>query len=138
LSAIWTGVSVKDMTKNSYKKSFGTLGEKIACEFLNNNRYEIIAKNFRAGRLGEIDIIARENEYICFIEVKSRTGTLYGMPSEAIGRKKQEYIRRLASLYAARYFTGDICMRFDVVEIIFEKVGSIKKIKEINLIKNAF
>jgi putative endonuclease len=49
----------------------GRQGEKIACRFLKNKFYDILMKNFKVKR-GEIDIIARDGETICFVEVKTR------------------------------------------------------------------
>lgn len=125
---------VRNMTTyNGNKKSFGSTGELIATSFLKNNGYTVLAQNFRFGRLGEIDIIARENEYICFIEVKTRSSTLFGMPCESVNRKKQENIIKLAQVYLKQHRLTNSNVRFDVVEVILNK-----SLKEINLIKNAF
>ena len=50
----------------------GKLGELAAGRYLRENGYEIITANYRC-RLGEIDIIAKQNKYICFVEVKTRS-----------------------------------------------------------------
>ncbi|MCX7921840.1 MAG: YraN family protein [Clostridia bacterium] len=130
---------VKEMVqKNSNKRSFGNAGEKIAIDFLIKNGYSILAHSYRVGRLGEIDIIARENEYLCFIEVKARSSTLFGTPSEAVSRKKQATIIKLAQIYMSNNALSDSNVRFDVVEVIVNKSKETTNVKEINLIRNAF
>ena len=125
-------------SKNRNKRSFGSIGESIAVNHLTKNNYYILQQNFRVGRMGEIDIIARENEYICFIEVKTRTSTLFGMPSEAVNKKKQHSIIRLANVYLNMHKLHDRNVRFDIVEIIVNKNSQGIEVKNINVIKNAF
>ena len=81
------------------KRGFGNVGEQIAAEYLVKNGFKILDRNFRYGRFGEIDIIAVENEYICFIEVKTRTSSLFGTPIEAVGYEKRKKIKALAWTY---------------------------------------
>jgi putative endonuclease len=120
------------------KRSFGKAGERYAAEFLKNNNYKILEKNYRYGRMGEIDIIARENEYICFIEVKSRSNTFFGLPCEAVAVRKQRKIRNLAYIYLKENNLTNENVRFDIVEVILKEEGSSLSVKKINLIKNAF
>ncbi len=115
------------------KRAAGTKGEEIAIDYLQKNGYTILDKNFRVGRMGEIDIIARESEYICFIEVKTRSSTVFGMPCEAVDRRKQERITRLSQVYISRRHLHDRNIRFDIAEVFKEKAGV-----RVNLIKNAF
>jgi putative endonuclease len=118
--------------------SFGKTGENIAVDFLSRNGYQITHRNFRVGRLGEIDIIAQENEYICFIEVKTRSNTSFGTPSESVTRKKQDVIKKVASIYLTRNNVYSSNVRFDVVEVYARRVLDGIKVKRINIIKNAF
>jgi putative endonuclease len=127
----------RDMaTRNT--RSIGTEGEQKAVEFLVTNNYSIIKINFRVGRIGEIDIIAKDAEYICFIEVKTRRSVNFGTPSEAVTFSKQEKIKLIASIYLSN--TGNInkCVRFDVIEILMKNSNGVNEIQSINLIKNAF
>lgn len=120
------------------KRSFGGEGERLAAEYLRQNGYRLLDVNYRFGRLGEIDIIASQDGYICFVEVKTRTGTDFGRPCEAVGRKKQETLRRLAWAYLKYRGLTDRNARFDIVEVTGDKKdGEFINIK-INLIKNAF
>lgn len=120
---------------NKNKRTFGSIGEKIAVEYLRKEDFNIIQQNYRVGRIGEIDIIATEKEYLCFLEVKTRTSYLYGTPSEAVNRKKQQCIKMLAQIYIKQHNFRDKNLRFDIVEVIVDKNCVVK---EINLLKNAF
>ena len=120
------------------KREFGNIGEEIAAEFLRKKGYQLIERNFRAGRLGEIDIIAFKDEYICFIEVKCRSGTRFGRPSESIDRRKQKNIIKLASVYMSRRGIGENNVRFDVVEVMISENNNAAVAAEINHITNAF
>jgi len=124
-------------SKRFNRKGLGSAGEDAAVEYLASMNFQILARNFRVGRLGEIDIIAREGEYICFIEVKTRSSTYFGMPSEAVVRRKQENIRRLAWAFLKQHGLTGENVRFDVVEVLSEGKGLQGKIS-INLIRNAF
>ncbi|MFZ5988459.1 MAG: YraN family protein [Bacillota bacterium] len=125
-------------TEKNNKRATGTLGEEIALDFLMKNKYRILEKNFRYKRLGEIDIISRENDYICFIEVKTRSTVEYGYPREAVSIRKQENIRRLAQIYINKHNLHDENIRFDIVEVYIEKKGDEIKVREVTVIKNAF
>ena len=127
-----------DQIKKDNKRSFGSLGEELACSYLSANGYKIAEKNYRVGKLGEIDIIAAEGEYICFIEVKTRTGNMFGTPSESVGRKKQENIRKLAWIYLKFKGLIDKAVRFDIAEVTGCKKDGCFIPENINIIKNAF
>lgn len=116
------------------KKELGKIGEDIAVQHLLNNGYKIIQRNFRT-KYGEIDIIAREGKFLVFVEVKTRRGTQFGFPREAVDFYKQIRIKNLANLYIAKKKLYDAFTRFDVVEILLDDKDSIKSIY---LIKNAF
>lgn len=127
------------MMTDTNKKQIGAVGEKEAAEFLQRNGYNILKTNYRVGRLGEIDIIAKEKEYICFIEVKTRRTSTFGTPGEAVTRGKQQKIRQIASIYLTNTGKMDTKVRFDVIEVLMDKsMERTKSIKSINLIKDAF
>lgn len=95
--------------------SKGAAGEVLAARFLRDRGYEILAANYRC-RFGEIDIIAADDEYIIFVEVKTRgEGALYA-PREAVTAAKQQRIRKTAMMYLKQYPT-DRQPRFDVIEV---------------------
>ncbi len=120
------------------KRGFGSIGENMAADYLESIGFKIIARNYRCGRLGEIDIIAVENEFICFIEVKTRTSNLYGSPIEAINFNKQRKIISVAWSYIKQHNMNGSNMRFDVVEVIGKKLNDELKVDKINLTRNAF
>ncbi len=121
------------------KREIGAVGEREAAEFLQRNGYTIVKTNYRVGRLGEIDIIANDNEYICFIEVKTRRTSTFGSPGEAVTKTKQQKIRQIAAIYLTNTRKMDSKVRFDVVEILMNKtMENANSIKSINLIKDAF
>lgn len=114
--------------KNFYKKFLGRKGEIEACKYLIKEGYTILEKNYKT-HVGEIDIIAIENETICFVEVKTRSSSDYGAPSEAVNEKKQYKYYKVAEEYLLKKGKMDSLCRFDVVEIEDGKI---------NLIKDAF
>lgn len=117
--------------------SLGKLGENAAADYLVKNGYNIIKTNFRVGKLGEVDIIAVHGENLCFIEVKTRQSTAFGLPCEAVNYKKQNTIRKIASIYINN-LKRETPVRFDIVEIIAAHKGNELEIKSINLLQNAF
>ena len=70
-----------------HNQILGNQGEELAANFLKKNKYKIINRNYRTP-YGEIDIIARKNKLIVFVEVKTRSTTYFGSGLEAITRKK--------------------------------------------------
>ena len=104
----------------------GMAAETAACRFLKLQGYEILERNFTA-KTGEIDIIARQDGWLVFVEVKYRQNTAYGDPGEAVNVRKQNRIRRTAEVYLKKKgwsFAQPI--RFDVVEILGKKIRVIK------------
>lgn len=106
----------------------GSSYEKIAGEYLKLQGYEILEYNFRC-RSGEIDIIAKDGEYLVFCEVKYRQNVGKGTPFEAVTIEKQKKISKVAAYYITRMNNINIPCRFDVVGIL----GN-----EIRIVKNAF
>ncbi len=109
-------------------RTVGTAYEKIAGQYLIDEGMEILSYNYRC-RMGEIDIIARQGEYLVFCEVKYRRTSGKGYPGEAVTPKKQHVISKCAMYYVTEHHLMDVPCRFDVVCI----EGS-----EIEHIPNAF
>jgi putative endonuclease len=101
----------------SFNKDIGALGEGISESYLKNLGYKILDKNFRC-KCGEIDLIAVNKGYICFIEVKTRYGINFGMPSESVNSSKQHKIYKTAQIYIMKKNIFDFNFRFDVMEVI--------------------
>lgn len=109
----------------------GSQGEKAAVDFLKDNGYKILAKNYKT-KLGEIDIIARDKDTLTFIEVKTRYSDRWGLPSEAISQTKQRQISKAAIMFLKENGFLDKKARFDVVSVVWEDNPKLE------LIKNAF
>lgn len=115
-------------------KDVGNYGEDIAVKYLIKSNYTIVTRNFRC-KSGEIDIIAQDEDYLCFIEVKTRYATEFGMPAEAVNRRKQYKIQKIAEFYIYEKNCYDFSLRFDVVEVVLNIINNDYNVK---LIKNAF
>ena len=74
-------------------KELGKKGEDLACEYLINNGYHILARNYRFSKFCEIDIIAEYKNCTVFIEVKTRKTNSFGTPMEAITKEKYQHIK---------------------------------------------
>lgn len=106
----------------------GTKGEILAAKYLKKQNYKIVAKNYK-NKLGEIDIIALDKNFIVFVEVKTRTSEKFGRASEAVDKNKQRHIRNVATSFLMSNGMLYDNVRFDVIEVYDQ---------EINHIKNAF
>ena len=93
----------------------GAWGEALAAEYLRNKHYRILAAHYYS-RFGEIDIVARNLEYLVFVEVKLRKNARFAAAREYVNRSKQDRIRMTASIYLAENPTR-LQPRFDVIEI---------------------
>ena len=80
------------------REIIGKIGEDKACDYLENNGYVILERNYRI-RSGEIDIIAEKDSVLHFIEVKTRKGLGFGLPSESVTAKKRRHILKVAGYY---------------------------------------
>ena len=112
------------------KDNIGFEGENIACNYLESAGCEILDRNFICN-FGEIDIVAKENEEIVFIEVKTRTNKKYGNPSDAVDLNKINYIIKTAKYYIYINHLEKEFIRFDIIEIYIHNDKT-----EINQIKN--
>ena len=97
-------------------RAIGRDGEEIAAEYLRNNGYRIVEKNYK-NRFGEIDIIAKDGNTVVFIEVKTRNTPSYGTPSSAVDSKKQQRIGKVALTYLTKKGLTQHPVRFDAVSI---------------------
>lgn len=112
----------KQYGKKQNTRQIGTAYEQLAADYLKAQGYEILEHNFRCG-LGEIDLIAKEGNYLVFVEVKYRSRSDCGYPSDAVNYKKQVRISNGAAYYLWRnYDSIQIPVRFDVVSIQGETV----------------
>ena len=98
----------------STNRTVGMDYEKQAAQLLKSHGYRILETNFQC-KTGEIDLIAIEDGYLVFVEVKYRAGAQMGEPQEAVDTKKQQKISRTAAYYCMRHgISSEQPCRFDV------------------------
>lgn len=95
--------------------AIGKSGESHACTLLKNLGFTIVEKNWRHGH-DEIDIIAENEEFVIFVEVKTRKNKNYGSPEVFVTRKKQNFMIRAADAYMRRK-NLDKEARFDIIAV---------------------
>ena len=115
-----------DTQRDLHKKLLGRRGEKIAVKFMKKAGYKLVKRNFTTP-FGEADAIMSKGENIVFIEVKTRSNSIFGEPKDSVGYRKQEKYKKIAQYYKLR--RGEMPVSFAVVEVIGDSV---------NLIENAF
>ena len=101
------------------KKDFGNSGEDIAVQYLKSHGHIILKRNFYC-KQGEIDIITKDENEIVFIEVKSRSNTEYGLPSESVTKQKIQHLYKTARYFLYKNKMLNEFVRFDVVEILIK------------------
>jgi putative endonuclease len=122
-----------EIENNMKRRDVGILGEKLAGDFLGKNGYHVLETNYRC-REGEIDIIARQEDTLVFVEVRTKTSRQFGTPEESITPVKMARLRAVAAHY--RQNRGDLpaSWRIDVIAIELDKR---KQVSRIELIENA-
>jgi len=109
----------------------GTLGEDEAVAFLIKKGYQILERNFRYQK-AEVDILARKDDMLAVVEVKTRSSTDFGNPQDFV---KPKQIQRLVT--AVDYYVNanalDVEVRFDIIAIVNKKTGL-----ELEHLENAF
>ena len=116
----------------SKSQQYGQKGEATAVRYLRRCGYQILEKNYRTN-LGEIDIIARDKDFIVFVEVKARQSRSFGNPKGALTANKQRKISMVALQYLKSTRQLEAKARFDVVA-----VHPSESCQRIEVVKNAF
>ncbi len=111
----------------------GIKGEEAAEKYLIQHGYEILERNYRSQQ-GEIDIIARDGQFLVFVEVKNYSFRCYGTPAGAVRKNKKQSIIHAAETYLYRNKIKDTYCRFDVITIYRRMDGS----RAVELYKDAF
>jgi putative endonuclease len=104
------------------KDVLGREGEQAAADYLTERGFRILDRNWRCAD-GEIDIVAVERHSLVVCEVKTRSGTRYGTPLEAVGRAKRSRLRRLAVLWLNAHGVRFDQIRIDVLGLLYEGSG---------------
>ena len=115
------------------RKEIGALGEKTAAEYLTKLGYRIRERNFRT-REGEIDIIAEKDDFLVFVEVRTKRSSSFGTAEESVTAKKKERLIALAQAYMEGRDGLPPSWRIDVVAL---ELGPKGEISRLELIENA-
>lgn len=103
------------MTKR--RINIGKQGETLAEDYLRQQNYKIVEKNFRC-KLGEIDIIAKDRHLVVFVEVRTKTSDAYGPAYNTVTYSKRKQVKRVALYYISKHNLVNTQFRFDVIGII--------------------
>lgn len=115
--------------------AIGRWGEELAARYLEKRGYSVVAQNWRC-RFGELDLVVKSRQYLCFVEVKLRKSGAYGTAGEAVTWSKQQKLRAAAQVYLLQH-PSDLQLRFDVVEI-YAPQGTDTQQPTVRLLENAF
>ncbi len=122
------------MRGKKLNRKTGNKGEQIAADYLANKGYEILERNYR-NKWGEVDIVAShklkvhkvEQEYIVFVEVKTKTEEIYGEPWEMINKHKLKQITQMGHLWCMEnHYHG--LLRIDVVGVWLDMSGEVMRV----------
>ncbi len=100
-------------------QDIGNKGENLAVEYLEAKGYTVLATNFRSGK-NEVDIIAQHGDIIVFVEVKTRTSSVFGEPFHAVSRDKQRRTIAAANAYMEKHEVM-LEARFDIISIVINQ-----------------
>jgi putative endonuclease len=111
----------------------GKSGEELAKDFLTQKGFLILATNWKF-RNAEIDIVARKNNFISIVEVKTRSSNVFGEPSTFVDKRKQKLLIQAAEWFCEQKSIDDVEINFDIISIILKKDNT----HSIEHIENAF
>lgn len=117
------------VTKKNTAQIVGQTGENLAVNRLLQSGYQILDRNFKIS-LGELDIIALDQNQVVLVEVKTRSGTKFGLPEEAINKKKLTKIKQVGQVWVRQHPQFPQSLRIDLVAILGKKIKHYKNIGE--------
>jgi putative endonuclease len=112
----------EDFRQQPHARARGRVGEDEAVRWLEGQGYRVVERNV-TNHGGEIDLVARQGETLCFVEIKARAGTAYGPAIAAVDARKQRRISRAAALYLAVHGLHSSPCRFDVLGLDWSGSG---------------
>jgi putative endonuclease len=112
------------------KQGLGRAGEQLARRALESRGMVIVQANYRCAA-GEMDLIARAADEWVFVEVKTRRGNRFGSPEEAITRRKQIRLAKVAESFLLEHALGDAAWRIDVVAVEMDRRGKLVRLEVI-------
>jgi putative endonuclease len=111
----------------------GTTGEELAVNYLTEKGFTVLAKNWRF-RNAEIDIVARKNNFISIVEVKTRSSNAFGEPSTFVNKQKQKLLIQASEWFCEQKNIDDVEINFDIISIVLKKDNT----HSLEYIENAF
>jgi putative endonuclease len=105
------------------KDVVGSYGERVALNHLREKGFAVLDSNWRC-ELGEIDIVARDGDYLVVVEVKTRRSDRFGSPAEAVTAEKLARLRRLAARWIIEHDVHPPRVRIDVLSVVPQRAGS--------------
>lgn len=115
---------MRNSPQNFYKKFLGEKGERLAEKFLKKQGYSVLERNYKT-YYGEADLIVSKDGVIIFVEVKTRTNTEFGAPSDAVDIHKQNRYRRICEYFFYERKFDNVEVRFDVIEVYNGEINHI-------------
>ena len=117
-----------EQIKNSREKvELGEKGEELAAVYLKEKGYQILKRNYMIGH-SDIDILAKKNEFLVFVEIRTKSNGARGMPEDTLTKKKLRRMKNTAELYIAfNQYEG--LARLDAVCIILDNSDSVKHLE---------
>jgi putative endonuclease len=116
----------RDFRSQPHRRAQGRVGEEDAVRWLLTQGFEILERNV-VNHAGELDVVAKEGDTLCFLEIKARATDTYGPAIAAVDARKQRRISRAASLYLAMKGNAkglqDAPCRFDVLGLDWQDDG---------------
>ncbi len=112
------------------RSRLGSLGERRALEYLGGAGYRIIETNYRC-RWGEVDIVARNGDFLVFVEVKTRRSHSYGSPEESVTKAKAQRLIAAAETYLEERQTPAAQWRIDLVSVEMDRGGRVKALRHL-------
>ncbi|HTF48269.1 MAG TPA: YraN family protein [Pseudonocardia sp.] len=106
------------------KDALGRRGEDLAVEYLQRRGFVVLSRNWRC-RDGELDVVAVDQTRLVVCEVKTRSGTAFGEPAEAVTRSKAARIRRVTQAWLSEHQVRWCEIRFDVVAVLAPPGGPV-------------
>ena len=109
------------------RQRLGRRGESIAAAWYEARGFRVVARRWRAGRHGELDLVVRRGPLLVFCEVKARATGAFGSPALAVGAAKQQQVRTLAQVFLHRHPQHGVTdHRFDVAALVADDIEVIE------------
>ena len=124
---VWPEQKEHGVSRVDDRRGLGRRGEELAARHLAGRDYEIVARNWRC-EVGEIDLVARDGDWLAFVEVRTRRGRALGTPEESITPAKQARLVDLAEAYVQMHDWPGY-YRIDVIAVELDRRGRLLRVE---------